>query len=122
METPIGALPPAMPMLCDTLATGVASTFVNGANSWVDDFEHGASMADLGPGYVRFEKSSLQTGRVRPRSGTTTTGWSTCWRPAARSVAADMLPDRSFRFQDGKLVVETDVAAGIVGLRRLRLA
>jgi hypothetical protein len=112
METPIGALPPAMPMFCDTLRTGVPSTFINGTNSWVDDFEHGASMADLGPGYVRFEKSSLQTGRT----GTFrhNNHWMVDVLASNGQVGgSQMRPDRSFRFENGKLVVETDVAAGI---------
>jgi hypothetical protein len=112
METPIGALPPAMPMLCDTLATGVASTFVNGANSWVDDFQHHASMAELGPGYGTFERSSLggtaKTGHFRHNEH-----WMADVYAQGQTGGTQMRPNRSFRFQNGKLVVEVDVAAGI---------
>ena len=112
METPIGALPPAMPMLCDTLATGIPSTFVNGTNSWVDDFQHHASMAEMGPGYLTFERSSL--------SGTAKTGhfrhnehWMADVYAQGQTGGTQMRPNRSFRFENGKLVVEVDVAAGI---------
>jgi hypothetical protein len=112
METPIGALPPAMPMFCDHLMRGVRGTFINRRNSWIDDFEHNATMAELGPGYVRFEKSSLQTGR----SGTFrhNNHWmADVWATDGQVGGTQMRPDRSFRFQNGKLVVVTDVAAGI---------
>jgi hypothetical protein len=112
METPIGALPPAMPMLCDTLATGVASTFVNGTNSWIDDFNHHASMADLGPGYLTFERSSLggtaKTGHFRHNEH-----WMADVYAPGQTGGTQMRPNRSFRFENGKLVVEVDVAAGI---------
>jgi hypothetical protein len=110
METPIGALPPAMPMLCDMLVTGVASTFVNGANSWVDNFDHGASMAEMGPGYLAFERSSgaVRTGHFRHNNH-----WMVDVYAPGKVGGAQMRPDRSFRFQAGKLVVEAAVAAGI---------
>jgi hypothetical protein len=112
MATPIGALPPAMPMFCDRLMRGVRGTFINRRNSWIDDFEHNASMAELGPGYVRFEKSSLQTGR----SGTFrhNNHWmADVWATNGQVGGTQMRPDRSFRFRKGKLVVVTDVAASI---------
>jgi len=112
METPIGALPPAMPMFCDHLMRGVPGTFINRPNSWIDDFEHNASMADLGPGYVRFEKSSLESGR----SGTFrhNNHWmADVLAPGGQVGGSQMRPDRSVRFKNGKLVVATDVAAGV---------
>ncbi len=112
MQTPIGALPPAMPMLCDTMATGVASTFSNGANSWVDDFNHHASMAELGPGYLTFERSSLggtaKTGHFRHNEH-----WMADVYAPGQTGGTQMRPNRSFRFENGKLVVEVEVAAGI---------
>jgi hypothetical protein len=112
METPIGALPPAMPMFCDHLVRGVRGTFINRRNRWIDDFQHNASMAELGPGYVRFEKSSLQSGR----SGTFrhNNHWmADVLAPGGQVGGSQMRPARSFRFRNGKLVVVTDVAAGI---------
>jgi hypothetical protein len=109
METPIGALPPAIPMLCDTLATGVASTFVNGTNSWVDEFDHGASMAEMGPGYLTFERSSL-SGSARTGHFRHNQHWMVDVYAPGQTGGAQMRPDRSFRFENGKLVVEAVIA------------
>src|SRR5690242_19578587 len=51
--TPSGALPPAVPVWCAPLATG-DSTLVDDANSWLDDFNHGLSNAEMGEGYRVF--------------------------------------------------------------------
>ena len=61
---PLGALPgqPA-PIWCYDPMETAPSTFVSGANSWVDDFNHGASLSDLGAGYRVFEVGSI--GRLR---------------------------------------------------------
>lgn len=103
-------------MLCDHLATGIPPTFVNGGNSWVDDFQHHASMAELGPGYQTFERVSLlnspntRTGHFRHNEH-----WmADVYAPGnGMTGGAMMRPDRSFTFEDGKLVVEAEVAAGI---------
>jgi hypothetical protein len=101
-------------MLCDHLTPAVPATFVNGANSWLDDFQHGASMTEMGDGYKRFEVSSLGS------NGSTNTfrhnnHWMVdVYAPGGGVGGSMMRPDRSFRFVDGKLVVETDVAADIV--------
>jgi hypothetical protein len=111
--TPLGALPPALPMLCDSLLAGVPATFVNGANSWVDDFNHGASMADMGTGYVMFNNSSIdapgKTGFFRHNNH-----WMVDIYAPGEVGGAQMRPDRSFKFSNGKLVIETDVAANIL--------
>jgi hypothetical protein len=112
MQTPVGALPPAMPMFCDHLMRGVRGTFINRRNSWFDDFEHDASMADMGPGYVKFERSSLpgsaRTGHFRHNNH-----WMVDVYAPGKVGGAQMRPARSFRFANGKLVVVADVAAGI---------
>jgi hypothetical protein len=116
-KTPAGALPPALPIWCAPLATG-ASTVADGANSWVDDFNHNLSNAAMGDGYRVFENqgaSVYRTEHFRHNDH---------WMVDVSGVDADgpepwnfggaaVRPDRSFRFQDGKLVVEADVAAGI---------
>jgi len=110
--TPVGAIPPALPMLCDTLTGGVAPTFVNGQNSWTDDFQHHASMAELGPGYLHFENVSLsgsgRTGHFRHNEH-----WMADVYGPGQTGGAMMRPDRSFRFVNGKLVVEVEVASPI---------
>lgn len=117
-KTPSGALPPALPVWCAPLASG-ATTLVNGANAWVDDFNHNLSNADMGDGYLVFENqgaSVYKTEHFRHNDH---------WMVDVSGVDADgpapwnfggalVRPDRSFRFEDGKLVVEADVAAGIV--------
>ncbi|MGH2353026.1 MAG: hypothetical protein ACRDJN_15560, partial [Chloroflexota bacterium] len=114
--TPLGALPPARPIWCEpTRATGPA-TVTQGPNSWLDEFNHGLSTADLGAGYQVFERGSLnRTAHFRHNdhwmvdvNGVDQDG------PGPWNVGgATMRPDRTFRFQNGKLVVEADVAAGV---------
>jgi hypothetical protein len=108
--TPVGALPPATPMFCHHLVAGVPATLTQGANSWVDEFNHGASMADLGPGYKQYNNQvEIRTaGHFRHNEH-----WMVDIQPDGGNGMAMMRPDRSFRFQNGKLVVEADVAAGI---------
>jgi hypothetical protein len=111
MDTPIGALPPAMPMLCDSLITG-PSTFVQGPNSWLDDFNHHLSMATIGDGYKVFEKQEgvAATGTFRHNEH-----WMVDVGVSNDSQVGGSLmrPDRSFRFENGKLVIESDVAASV---------
>jgi hypothetical protein len=116
-KTPSGALPPALPIWCTPLARG-ASTVTNGANSWVDDFNHNLSNAEMGDGYRVFENqgaSVYRTEHFRHNDH---------WMVDVSGVDGDgpgpwnfgggaVRPDRSFTFQDGKLVVEADAAAGI---------
>lgn len=113
--TPIGAIAPATPMFCMPLAAGVADTFVQGPNSWVDDFDHGASMAALGGGYRVFEAID-----EIPRSVTFRHNehWMVDLGPefdddAYEQGGSYLRADRAFRFQNGVLVVEMDVAATI---------
>ena len=108
--TPYAALPPALPMLCDHLLAGVPATFTQGANSWVDEFNHDASMADMGTGYQIFDALQVaRTGHFRHNEH-----WMVdMWAPNNGFGSAMMRPDRSFRFENGKLVVEAVVAAGV---------
>src|SRR5262245_12769101 len=57
-NVPLGALPgQPLPVWCyPTLASG-PPTFSQGLNSWVDDFNHGLSLADIGSGYKVFERA-----------------------------------------------------------------
>ncbi len=116
--TPLGALPPATPMFCTDLVPA-PPTFVEGENSWVDDFDHGASMAELGEGYVAFEG-------LQQVNRSATFRHKDHWMVDVNGPDEDgggnnggsmIRPDRSFQFVDGKLVVEADVAAGIVDYR-----
>jgi hypothetical protein len=113
-QVPLGALPPARPTWCSATNSG-ASTFTQGGNSWLDEFNHGLSNASTGAGYRVFE-SKNRVGRTQhfrhnehwmvDVNGTT--------GPIPNNFGgAVMRPDRTFRFENGKLVVEADVAAGI---------
>jgi hypothetical protein len=101
----------------DPPETGPA-TFVNGANSWIDDFNHHLSLADIGPGYRVFGDGAgqqfLPSQHWRHNDhwmvdvrGRDAAGAESNWGGTA------MRPDRSFRYINGRLVIETDVAAGI---------
>jgi hypothetical protein len=103
-------MPP--PVWCSIVNSG-PGTEIEGANSWVDDFDHGLSFADFsGTKYREFTGGWL--------------GKAKTWRHANHwmvDMVANpnggsegivfMRPDRTFRFQDGKLIVEAVVAAGI---------
>ena len=115
---PLGALlgRPA-PVWCYDPMEADAPTLVNGANSWLDEFNHGASLTALGGGYRTFEVGTI--GRARH------------WRHADHWMvdvegndpdgpppydfgATMMRPDRTFRAINGTLVIEAEVAAGVV--------
>ena len=110
---PIGGIAPQTPMFCMPLGSA-PTTFTQGANSWVDDFNHGASMAAMGGGYVVYEN----IGGI-PRSATFRHNdhWMVDVDPASSYLirgGSFTRPDRSFRFVNGTLIVETEVASGIV--------
>jgi hypothetical protein len=115
--TPAGALPPALPVWCSTPTTGRV-TFVEGPSSWLDTFDHGLSDADMGSGYRTFENQGASVNRTQhfrhndhwmvDVSGVDEDGQGP-WNFGGAVVR----PDRGFHFQNGKLVVEVDVAAGI---------
>ena len=111
---PLGALPPAEPIWCSESADG-PPTFIEGPNSWFDEFDHGLSNASMGAGYQVFESKNRvnKTQHFRHNDH-----WMVDVNGTGRGEpnnfgGAVMRPDRSFRFQEGKLVVEADVAAGI---------
>jgi hypothetical protein len=102
----------------DALNRG-GSTFVSGGNAWVDEFDHHLSLADLGPGYRAFEQPGAGESFVTGRHWRHNDHWMVDVRGRDRPGddpgfgGVMMRPDRSFRFEDGRLVVEADVAAGI---------
>src|SRR5688572_30114812 len=53
-DTPLGALPPAKPIWCAPASDG-PTTFVDGNNTWLDEFDHGLSNAGIGAGYQVFD-------------------------------------------------------------------
>jgi hypothetical protein len=116
--TPLGAVPPALPMMCDMLNSGGRDTHTAGANSWLDDFNHGQLMANIPAAYKVFNGVQCQQNLA------TATGckygtflhnnhWmQDIYGPAGTGGGAFMRPDRSFNFENGKLTIEFDLAAG----------
>jgi hypothetical protein len=106
-----------VPTWCSTTTSG-PTTFTQGANSWADDFNHGLTNASMGAGYRVFERvgNNHLTQHFRHNdhwmvdvAGRDQTPADGPWDLGG----ATMRPDRSFRFQNGTLVIEADAAAGI---------
>ena len=115
--TPLGAVAPAVPVWClPQPLPGGASTFVQGANAWRDDWQHGLSNANLGAGYaqgvigggsaIHFRHNNHWMVDLRAQTGQYPT-----------MVAAWMRPDRTFGKQTGRVVIEFEVAGPIAGTR-----
>ncbi len=126
-EPPVGAVPPSAPAWCGPLAPG-ANTAVTGANSWTDGFDGGQDHAALPASYRVFEAArSSNVFRTRhfmhnghwmvdiagrgdppgqyegdPRDAQTGDNWG----------GGMLSPEKSFRFEGGRLVVRFDAAAG----------
>ena len=116
---PIGALPDQPPPVFCTDLVEAHPTFTSGQNSWVDDFQHGHSFAEMGEGYRIFNDPQgdgihqiaywrhadhwMVDVNGRDQHG------GAPWNQGGTMVR----PDRSFRFENGRLVVEMVVAAGI---------
>ena len=114
--TPLGALPPVKAIWCQPAISGGASTFKQSDRAWLDDFEHGLSNAEMGAGYRVFD---TQEAVYRTQHFRHNNHWMMDLAPRDPQGRGGLLgggmvrPDRAFRFQQGRLVVETDAAAGI---------
>ena len=127
---PLGALPPAIPAWCLKLATGVDSA-IRGANSWTDGFGSGAVNARISPSYRVFELGRSRASSVFKTQHFAHNGhWMVDvaghgtplgiypdsvddFAIGPNNGGAFMRPDAAFRFEDGRLVIEVDVAAGM---------
>jgi putative cell wall-binding protein len=122
---PLGQAPSAVgfeplgSVWCFDLAEPPAGrTAVEGPNSWLDDFDfcesfpcHTMARFDDGDlGYRVFDAVGRNPGRSQ--HWLNQNHWMVDMKGAFQGGAM-LRPDRSFRFQDGKLVVEADVAAAI---------
>jgi hypothetical protein len=117
---------------CLPLMTG-RNTAVTGTNSWVDSFESGLSHAQMSDGYRVFEQARdsriFRTKHFAHNghwmvdvagSGNPIGEYAEDLRdllPAVNWGGALMRPDRTFRFSEGRFVVEFDVAAGMLAYR-----
>ena len=130
---PLGALPPAAPAWCDTMSPAI-DTARRGPNTWADGFT-GAMHSSLGAGYVVFDDarrtiSHAETTVYRTETFAHNDHWMVDIAGSGAPVgqyegsAEDffvgpnnggslMRPDAAFRFDDGKLVVQFDVSAGM---------
>ena len=106
----IGALPGQPGPIWTQSRSDGPTTSVQGANAWIDEFEHGLSFGVLGPDYAAFK------GGVTARSEhwRHADHWMTDIEATGAAFSAIALrPNRSFRFEGGLLAVETVVASRI---------
>lgn len=106
--TPIGAQAPAIPVWCLTAGADGSGTFIQFSNGWLDEFDHGLSNAALGDGYQSFLLGNTE----RQQHFRHANHWMQDASLTHRG-GATMRPDASFRFENGRFSVETDVAAGV---------
>ncbi len=114
---------PMSPVWCVALGTKgpEPTTRVTGANDWVDTFATGVPMGTLNDGemgyrvYNRLDATGAApgTGQVQSLHFVNNNHWMVDM--THNNGGADLSPNRSFRFEGGKLVLEADVAAGIPG-------
>ncbi len=118
-DTPAGSLPgQPPPVLCNIVNAG-PDTSVPGNNRWFDAFDHGLSFANFAnTGYQLFEAAGGIYKSIHWRHAN---HWMVDIVPHANDNTpysglggAIMRPNSSFHFENGKLVVETDVAAGML--------
>jgi hypothetical protein len=110
--TPVGALPPAIPIFCETAIGTALSTSQTGPDSWRDDFGFGTKIVSLGDGYTVFDNLSGQY--IHSQHWRQNKHWMVDVFGTPSDVGGAMMrPNRSFTFQNGKLVIEAQVAAGI---------
>jgi hypothetical protein len=104
------------PIWCFTLVPQGPPTRVTGANDWIDTFEGVTQMGQFKDGDLDYRVfDSVQNGgSARTLHFTNNNHWMD--DNAGGFLGGTMIrPNRSFRFENGKLVVEADVAAGISG-------
>ncbi|MEK6226867.1 MAG: hypothetical protein AABM40_11330 [Chloroflexota bacterium] len=129
--TPLGALPPELPVWCSTLSEGV-DTAVKGSNTWVDQFGSPEQHARLAPSYKVFEAPRADHSSVfRTQHFAHNGHWMVdvagygqpngVYEGSAEDFFVGpnnggglMRPDAGFRFENGAVVIEFDVAAGMV--------
>ncbi len=126
---PLGAVPPGPPAWCFPLVAGV-STARSGANSWVDAFDSGLDHTRFPATYRVFEAARPSTVTLTRHfihnghwmvdvagSGATPDEYEGDRRDALTATnwgGGLVRPDRTFRFADGRLTVEFDMAAGML--------
>jgi hypothetical protein len=107
---------PMAPIWCFTLNPQGPPTRVMGANDWIDSFAGVTQMGRFNDGDLDYRVfDNIQNGGTSHTQHFTNNNH---WMDdnAGGFLGGTMIrPNRSFRFENGKLVVEGDVAAGITG-------
>jgi len=105
---------PMAPIWCFDLAAPGAPTRVSGANDWVDTFTGVTPMGRFSDGDYDYRLFDSAGSPSRTQHFTNNNHWMV--DSTGAFAGGDMMrPNRSFRFENGKLVVEADAAAGISG-------
>lgn len=123
------------PIWCQNLGKTATDTHTEPtANSWLDEFNHGASFSSFGTTPSTFTSGLTQgvasiDGGYRIFNSIDSSGFdqhkrrTQRWRHANHWMTdmtggflggTTMRPDKSFKFENGKLIVESDFAAGIL--------
>lgn len=109
---PAGEPEPMRPIWCYRLST-MPVTRVNQGNGWIDGFGTGAAMGRLTDGDMGYRLFDVEHGGTR-RAGVFVNNDHWMVDTAAGTHGGVLLrPDRGFRFENGKMIVEADVAAGV---------
>lgn len=101
---PLGALAPATNIWCHFPLNTGPSTLVGMGDSWLDEWEHGLTFADLGAGYASGDFGGVCDAQHWRHNA----HWMVDVRGCGHGGGGWMRPDRTFTAQNGKLVVETE--------------
>ena len=114
---PGSQLEPMRPIWCFTLNPAGNPTRVTGANDWEDNFDATTPVGSFESGnydYSIFNAIMSGCTNFRSQHFTNASHWMS--DEAGASTCGTMLrPNKSFHFENGALIVEQDVAAGISG-------
>jgi hypothetical protein len=109
---PAGEPEPSRPAWCYRLAP-MPVTRVSAPNGWVDEFDTGISMGRLTDGDMDYRLFQVENrGARRSAVFVNNDHWMVDTTGGANGGML-LRPDRGFRFDNGRLVVEADVAAGV---------
>lgn len=119
--TPLGALPPGTPEWCFLPQNPAVTTHVNGANSWLDDWQHGITHAQLGLTTDGYVGGTMNEGSCEALHWRHNNHWMAdihAHNGQWPTLCASWLrPNRTFRLENGRLVIEGEVAVPIAGTR-----
>ncbi len=110
---------PQFPIWCYTLANE-PTTAVAGANDWLDMFQTNVQMGSLEDGNMNYRvfnnlnnTGTANTSQSKSKHFVNNNHWMIDMTHDNNGAA--IAPNKAFRFENGKLVIEADVAAGIPG-------